>query len=161
MRTIKFRGKRIDTEEWVCGDLIQKDDSFFISNTKHFSWVNERPIVSHNDYFEVDPATVGQFIELNDKNGVEIYEGDICKLVTHESYADTTWRVEYFLGAYRFFGIEVVGNTPLSSYANDSYMTDKIEDHEQVGSLIEVIGNIHEERRTVNENKPSNKTNQQ
>lgn len=89
-RQIKFRGKRIDSGEWVYGYYIEMGLKHFICNPItmppeifFFKKRNGEQINAVSGMFspmyEVDPATVGQFIDRLDRNKKEIYEGDMCK----------------------------------------------------------------------------------
>lgn len=124
MREIKFRGKRIDTGEWVHGYYLFNP---FFNRAEIFSLDNERSYV-----YEVDPATVGQYTGLKDKNGVEIFEGDIVRK------SNTTYIVEYWAGQL------LVGWCLINILSGDTeYMACKLG--------FEVVGNVWEDGGLLND----------
>lgn len=72
MRKILFRGKSKKTGEWIFGYYLKNRGVDFIAPDE---FANGK---TWEDY-EILPETVCQFTGLYDKNGKEIYEGDILK----------------------------------------------------------------------------------
>lgn len=124
MRTIKFRGKRIDNGQWVYGKNIQ----FQIDGT-------DRVCISENASQRwLDPDTVGQFTGLYDKNDKEIYEGDIISLNPRNSRT-----------------LKVYWNDRMCNFllVNDDTVIDMYKDDE---NHYKVIGNIYDNKELLTQN---------
>ena len=124
-----FRGKRVDNGKWVYGDLL------------HVSANNPRIIprdmwlltdfMDQTKRYEVDPDTVGQFTGLNDKDGKEIYEGDVVRWMGYDDEVIFEL-VEYGDGCFHL----------------DDYAILNCEEI-KTNNLI-VVGNIHDNPELIN-----------
>lgn len=133
MRTIKFRGKHVDDDEWVYGDLIiDNAENYFIHIRE------EKRQVAHMVY----PDTVGQFTGLLDKNGKEIYEGDVV------SYRYPIRRHDSFVrNEINYIGFRQSECKFIVVCKNRHHDL-----HEPYNLQVEVIGNIHENPELLKQN---------
>ena len=129
MREILFRGKRIDNGEWVYGAYMVHD--------------HDGPIILNQNLedgtlqgYDVIPETVGQDTGLKDKNGKEIYEGDIIEKTYysyHQPECSELFEIKYEGLSFHFEHIK--GSTFHLPFTED----------------IEIIGNIHENPELLEE----------
>ena len=137
-REIKFRGKSVDNNEWVYGDLIHIGNGCIIyqGSQSDYQITNKTGVAIElfdDEVSVVRPETLGQFTGLCDKDEKEIYEDDI--LMCEQHIALVLWNKELSTYALQFDFEKKVGMRPLGEW-----------------HAMTVISNIHDNPNLLKEN---------
>lgn len=127
-----YRGKRVDTGEWIYGGLLKvtiNGASLWLIFGSAFELKNNG--MRAKEHAQVDPKTIGECVGSADKNNKLIFEGDIVSVLGGDL---PHW---YGEGENVIVKYDGSGYKPFCEYDSDCGEFIRISD-------CEIIGNIHD-----------------
>ena len=133
MRTIKFRAWDNENNQMLDVQELNFEDCFYGGEM-------QIKTTMYNDYFDCREMPLMQYTGLHDKNGKEMYEGDIVFIKGDTELLDIKGKIEYSDTFVQF----IITNT--GNIINEAEPLRDYEDKD-----IEVIGNVFENKELLNE----------
>lgn len=139
MRNFLFRGKKTTDGGWVCGGLLRDGDDAYIVK------ISDKGIPTGHivpevkiEAWQVKLETVGQFTGVRDRQGVDVYEGDIVDVCYHGNDTDEPCT------GFVYFG----GDDWLISFGNSLEECERFDDVEFLTDFVDglrIMGNVYDD----------------
>ncbi|MCM1356446.1 MAG: YopX family protein [Staphylococcus sp.] len=146
MRQIKFKGKSLVNGKWVCGDSIKHTENASENGTEVLTYIGERVPnarkVGAMKWIPVDPGSIGQFTGLLDRNGKEIYEGDIITVRGNYPRVILWDKVSWAIMPCELYNNKHFWLMNLQHPGSDWW--------EEFADEMEIVGNIHDNPELMN-----------
>lgn len=139
MQEIEYRGKCIETNEWVYGYLVKQFGKFKIykDNKEDFGeWL-----------FEVDPETVGQYIGIKDIHQKKVFQGDVVKvknIIYEDCWREEIEEIKEYTGevVWHQFGWHIAEKIEHGIRCHSLWLWNlKDDESDKDNSFMEIIGN--------------------
>lgn len=140
-REIKFRVWDIKNQRMFVDP--ERFEPAYLDESKVSPWVYYETWSDREDGIRRS-CHVMQFTGLKDKNGVEIYEGDVVKLFHgHPDWIKDLFLISFQSGAFALKRPELAGSTAFAVYINDCLNHGILSPDGDEFLLFEIVGNIH------------------
>ena len=146
-REIKFRLWNFEEKEMIYPSISFNEKFVLQINCEYMGMLNGKT-------YDTIKMPKMQYTGLKDKNGKEIYEGDVCQIMMRKKYGHQKDGIPATVGAVEF-GKIVVRDESLYVFYAFHIKGGSIQ--YRIGQELEVIGNIYENPELL----PTNNTNNQ
>ena len=134
---LKFRAWDKDNNSMFYSEDNQSDDFTFIGEKDGLQFYH----IDENRYLKDTNSVLMQYTGLTDKNGVEIFEGDILRLLNSDVLCEVVYEAPSFCRRWLNSKVGNVRGVEMESMAHNTHIA------------YEVIGNIYENEILLEEYK--------
>lgn len=142
MKEVDFRGKDINTGDWIYGSYVA---DYTISDS-YSSYIRPNYGQTVEEMYAIDLHTLGQFIGLYDRNADRIFEGDIVRCTSSNGNS------AIYIVQYSEEQLSYVFKTSVTKYAYMYSLFDMQQYELGEGITFEILGNIYDNIELIDYN---------